>query len=64
MVTILGVDEAINKEGQISWISPVARALLKARTGDEVTLVTPKGTRLLEVLKVNYPEPGATARHA
>ena len=64
MVTILGVDEAVSTMGQISWISPVARALLKSRTGDEVTLVTPQGARLLEVLKVNYPEPGTTARQA
>src|SRR5574337_1605692 len=44
-VTILGVDEADNGVQQISWISPVARALLKAREGDEVTLQTPAGTR-------------------
>src|SRR5574337_461133 len=44
-VTILGVDEADNGLQQISWISPVARALLKAREGDEVTLQTPAGTR-------------------
>ena len=54
-VTILGVDEAISAMGQISWISPVASALLKAKVGDEVTLVTPQGTQLLEVLKVDYP---------
>lgn len=57
-VTILGVDEAISAMGQISWISPVAHALLKARKGDEVTLVTPQGTQLLEVLKVDYPKAG------
>jgi len=55
-VTILGIDEAVSAMGQISWISPVARALLKARTGDEVTLVTPLGAQLLEVLKVDYPK--------
>ncbi len=60
-VTILGIDEAVSAMGQISWISPVARALLKARTGDEVSLVTPQGTQLLEVLKVAYPEAGAAA---
>lgn len=54
-VTILGVDEAITASGQISWISPVARALLKARVGEEVTLVTPQGMQILEVLKVEYP---------
>lgn len=53
-VTILGIDEAISGLGQISWISPVAKALLKSRIGDEVTLVTPQGSQLLEVLKVNY----------
>ena len=55
-VTILGVDEAVSAMAQISWVSPVARALLKARTGDEVTLLTPQGTQLLEVLKVDYPK--------
>jgi transcription elongation factor GreB len=54
-VTILGVDEAISGLGQISWVSPVARALLKSRVGDEVTLVTPQGVQVLEVLKVDYP---------
>lgn len=56
-VTILGVDEADNGLQQISWVSPVARALLKAREGDEVSLQTPAGTRTLEVLSVRYPEP-------
>lgn len=57
-VTILGVDEAETGLGQISWISPVARALLKSRVGDEVNLVTPNGVQQLEVLNVNYPAPG------
>ncbi|MHA7599828.1 transcription elongation factor GreB [Alicycliphilus sp. T452] len=56
-VTILGVDEADNGLQQISWISPVARALLKAREGDEVSLQTPAGTRTLEILSVRYPDP-------
>ncbi|MEG1455328.1 MAG: GreA/GreB family elongation factor, partial [Comamonas sp.] len=43
-------------QGEVSWISPVARALLKSRVGDEVALQTPGGVRLLEVLEVNYPE--------
>lgn len=54
-VTILGVDEADSAQGQISWISPVARALLKARVGDTVRLVVPGGTQELEVLEVSYP---------
>jgi transcription elongation factor GreB len=56
-VTILGIDEANSALGQISWISPVARALLKSRVGDEVSLVTPQGLQTLEVLKVDYPAP-------
>ena len=54
-VTILGVDEAITGLGQISWVSPVARALLKSRVGDEVSLSTPHGRQVLEVRKVEYP---------
>lgn len=54
-VTILGIDEAISSLGQISWVSPVAKALLKSRVGDEVTLVTSHGMQVLEVLKVDYP---------
>ena len=56
-VTILGVDEADNARQQVSWISPVARALLKAREGDEVALQTPAGMRSLEILSVAYPTP-------
>ena len=55
IVTILGVDEALSALGQISWRSPVAAALIKARKGDEVTLMTPQGMQLLEVLNVQYP---------
>jgi len=54
-VTIKGIDEADSLNGEISWISPVARALLKAREGDEVTLVTPAGTERIEVVQVQYP---------
>ena len=54
-VTILGIDEADSAQGQISWISPVARALLKARVGDEVQLPTPGGLRALEIVAVRYP---------
>ena len=54
-VRILGVDEAESARGDVSWISPVARALLKARTGDEVKLVTPRGAETLEILDVSYP---------
>jgi transcription elongation factor GreB len=56
-VTILGIDEADPLQGQVSWISPIARALLKAREGDVVKLVTPDGVQEIEILSVRYPEP-------
>jgi transcription elongation factor GreB len=56
-ITIVGVDEADPLRGKISWISPVARALLKAREGDTVTLRTPAGLDELDVIDVNYPDP-------
>jgi transcription elongation factor GreB len=55
-VTIVGVDEAEPLAGRISWISPVARALLKAREGDTVTLRTPAGLEELDILEVSYPD--------
>ncbi|HWL28579.1 MAG TPA: transcription elongation factor GreB [Burkholderiaceae bacterium] len=55
-VTIVGVDEAEPLQGKISWISPVARALIKAREGDTVTLRTPAGLDELDVLEVIYPD--------
>ncbi len=60
-ITIKGVDEADNLAGEVSWISPIARALLKAREGDEVRLQTPGGAETLEVLAVTYPAPLAQA---
>ena len=60
-VTILGIDEADILEGQISWVSPVARALLKSRIGDAVNLITPHGVQVLEVLRVDYPQPAPSA---
>ncbi len=58
-ITIVGVDEVDPLAGRVSWISPVARALIKAREGDVVTLRTPLGTDSLEVVGIRYPEPGA-----
>ena len=55
-VTIVGIDEVDTSAGKVSWISPVARALLKANLGDEVELQTPAGSDLLEILEVSYPE--------
>jgi transcription elongation factor GreB len=53
-VSIVGIDEADVGRGRISWVSPMARALLKAREGDSVTLRTPGGDRRLEVSAVRY----------
>jgi transcription elongation factor GreB len=54
-VTLVGIDEANLEAGRISWISPVARALLKAQVGDLVTVRTPAGPEELEVLAIGYP---------
>jgi transcription elongation factor GreB len=56
-VTILGIDEIDPLNGKISWISPVARVLTKAREGDSVMLQTPGGLEELTVLEVRYPAP-------
>lgn len=58
-ITILGIDEVETALAQVSWVSPVARALLKAREGDQVQLATPGGMRTLEVTEVRYPQPSA-----
>lgn len=55
-ITIVGVDEADPLRGKISWISPVARALLKMHEGDTVTLRTPAGMDELDIIHVSYPE--------
>lgn len=53
-VTIVGVDEIDAAKGRVSWISPIAKALLKARAGDTVTLKTPAGREELKILEVRY----------
>jgi transcription elongation factor GreB len=60
-VSIVGLDETDAARGYVSWVSPMARALLRAREGDVVTLRTPGGDEELEVLTVRY-EPLATDR--
>ncbi len=59
-VTIMGIDEADSLKAQVTWVSPIARALLKAREGDAVKLVTPLGVQEVEVLEVRYPAPTTT----
>src|SRR6478735_6749910 len=54
-VRIVGIDEVDPAKGDVSWISPMARALLKARAGDVVRLRTPAGDEQLEILEVDYP---------
>ncbi|MFM8576839.1 MAG: transcription elongation factor GreB [Limnohabitans sp.] len=56
-VTILGIDEADSLQGQVSWVSPIARTLLKSHCGDVLRLVTPSGGVEIEVLEVSYPAP-------
>jgi len=54
-VTIVGVDEVDLEHGHVSWISPVARALLKGKIGDTVPLHTPAGVQQIDILGVRYP---------
>jgi transcription elongation factor GreB len=53
-ITIVGIDEADLDQGQVSWISPIARALLKAHAGDVVELHTPSGIEPIEIVEIRY----------
>jgi transcription elongation factor GreB len=53
-VQIVGIDEADMAKGKISWLSPVAKALMKAHVGDAIELRTPAGVDSIEVLKIDY----------
>lgn len=57
-VTIVGVDEADMDRGKVSWVSPIARALLKAEVGDTVVLRTPAGRREIVVEEIRYLDEG------
>jgi transcription elongation factor GreB len=59
-ITIKGIDESDSLKGEVSWIAPIARILLRAREGDEVQLMTPGGLDKLEILEVRYPAPGGS----
>jgi transcription elongation factor GreB len=61
-ITIMGIDEADSAKGQVSWVSPIARALLKSSAGDVVKLITPLGAQEIEVLEVRYPAPPGLTR--
>jgi transcription elongation factor GreB len=51
---IVGIDETDGKRGRISWISPMGKALLKAKAGDTVTVHMPKGEEDLEIVSIKY----------
>lgn len=53
-VKLVGVDEADLDQGKINWLSPVAKALMKGREGDEVTVRTEAGAEILEILEISY----------
>jgi len=55
-IRIVGVDEADIDHNEVSWISPIARALLKAEEGDEVDVKTPNGLETIEVVEISYPD--------
>ena len=55
-ITIVGIDEADFEAGLVSWVSPIARALLKAREGDAVKIRTPAGEETIEIVEIRYPE--------
>ncbi|WP_159995638.1 transcription elongation factor GreB [Roseomonas sp. 18066] len=57
-ITIVGVDETDLDRGHISWVSPMARALLKARVGDLLRVRTPGGLEEIEVVSIRYPVAG------
>lgn len=56
-VKIVGIDEANSAAGEVSWVSPIARTLLKAHEGDVLKLVMPDRVDEIEVLHVRYPAP-------
>ena len=56
-VRIMGIDEANSANGEVSWVSPIARTLLKAEEGDVLKLVMPNRVDEIEVIKVSYPNP-------
>jgi transcription elongation factor GreB len=58
-IKIVGIDEANSALGEVSWVSPIARTLLKARVGDVLSLASPQGVTAIEVLAVTYPPANA-----
>jgi len=56
-VTLVGVDEANMSQGKVSLHAPIGRALLGAKLGDQVRLVTPAGVEVIELVEISYPDP-------
>ena len=63
-VTILGIDEVDSSRGEVSWVSPIARTLLRCRVGDVLKLLTPTGVTEIEVTGVSYPSPPIVGSNA
>ena len=55
IIAIVGVDEADLDKGKVSWVSPVARAVMKAEVGDRVAIRSPAGRREVEIVSIRYP---------
>jgi len=55
-ISIVGVDELDPSRGRVSWVSPIATAVLKGEIGDVVTLRTPRGNKELEIIDIRYEE--------
>ncbi len=55
-IRIVGVDEARSEHNEVSWISPIARALIKSGEGDTVEVRTPNGPEFIEVLEISYSD--------
>lgn len=56
-IRIAGIDEVDTGQGVVSWIAPIAKALIKHGEGEEVVLQTPLGPETIEILEVKYPKP-------
>jgi transcription elongation factor GreB len=56
-ITIVGIDEVDTRNGLVSWIAPISKALIKHGVGEEVVLQTPAGPETIEILSINYPKP-------
>jgi transcription elongation factor GreB len=55
-IRIVGIDEVDLEKGYVSWISPIAKALIKAKVGDTVRIQTPAGVKEIDILDVNYED--------